>query len=209
MNLTLLDFWNRYSNMGCVFWPFPRLYRASTANPSAVLARYWHKHGLPPERLRKVTWLEVVHRYWRGTRHRYHSGTEICTGSVLALLRSRLLADTWSRDWSCTIPKFPSWEVDLVDLLFGNPMIVVTIQFGETVLHYSRQRLLAINSGPNHIRRLLLGSSRVTPRWRFFSNRLAFWFPCFAAPVHILVYSAHSDGGSLVYTFTRVITFHL
>ena len=34
----------------------------------------------------------------------YHASTEIYTGSVLALLRSRLLADTWSRDWGCTIP---------------------------------------------------------------------------------------------------------
>ena len=30
-----------------------------------------------------------------------------------------------------TNSNFPSWEVDLVDLLFGNPMIVVAIQFGE------------------------------------------------------------------------------
>ena len=29
------------------------------------------------------------------------------------------------------ISKFPSWDIDLVDLLFGNPMNVVTIRFGE------------------------------------------------------------------------------
>ena len=54
--------------------------------------------------IQKVTWLEAVHRYWRGTGHRYHASTEICTGSVLTLLRSRLLADTWSQDWGCTMP---------------------------------------------------------------------------------------------------------
>ena len=42
--------------------------------------------------------------YWRGTGQRYHASTEICTGSVLASLRSRLLADTWSQDWGCTLP---------------------------------------------------------------------------------------------------------
>ena len=51
-----------------------------------------------------VTWLEVAHWYWRGKGHRYHASTEICTGSVLALLQSRLLADTWSQDWCCTMP---------------------------------------------------------------------------------------------------------
>ena len=79
-------------------------YRASTAEGFKVLARYWHKHDRTPARLRKITWLEVVQRYWRGTGHRYHASTEICTGSVLALLRSRLLADTWSQDWSSTMP---------------------------------------------------------------------------------------------------------
>ena len=43
-------------------------------------------------------------QYWRGTGHRYHSNTKICTGSVLVLLRSRLLADTWFQDWGCTMP---------------------------------------------------------------------------------------------------------
>ena len=68
------------------------------------MAWYWHKHGLPFARLRKVTWPEVVHRYWRATGHRYHASTEICTGSVLALLRSRSLGDTWSQNWICTMP---------------------------------------------------------------------------------------------------------
>ena len=54
--------------------------------------------------MRKVTWLEVGHRYWHGIGHRNHTSTEICTGSVLALLRSRLLAETWSQDWGCPIP---------------------------------------------------------------------------------------------------------
>ena len=71
----------------------PAWYRASNAEIFAVLARYWHKHGLPPARLRKVTWLEVVHWYWRGTEYRYHASTKICTGLVLELLRSRLLFD--------------------------------------------------------------------------------------------------------------------
>ena len=82
----------------------PVLYRTSTAEGFTVLARYWHKHGLPPAWLRKVTWLQVAHRYWRGTGHRYHASTEICTGSVLELLRSRLLADTWFQDCGCTMP---------------------------------------------------------------------------------------------------------
>ena len=69
-----------------------------------VLVQCWHQHGLPPTLLQKLTWLEVVHRYWRSTEHRYHTSTEICTGSVVALLRSRLLADTWSQDWGCTMP---------------------------------------------------------------------------------------------------------
>ena len=82
------------------FW-----YRASTAEGFAVLARYWHnKHGLPPEWFRKLTWLEVVHRYWRDTGHRYHPSTEIFIGSVLALVRCRLLANTWYQDWGCTMP---------------------------------------------------------------------------------------------------------
>ena len=68
-----------------------------------VLARYWHKHGLPRARLRKVTWLQVAHRYWRGTGHPYYASTEICTGSVLAFLGNRLSADTWSQDWGCTM----------------------------------------------------------------------------------------------------------
>ena len=63
-------------------------------------------HGLPPAQHRKVTWPEVVHRYWRGTRHQYHASTEICTRSVLSLLRSRLLADTWSQDWDCIFTYF-------------------------------------------------------------------------------------------------------
>ena len=47
------------------------------------MARYWHKHGLPPARLRNVTWLEVAHRYWRDTGYRYHASTaEICTVTV-------------------------------------------------------------------------------------------------------------------------------
>ena len=71
-------------------------YRASTAEGFAVLARCWHKYGLPPARLQKVTWLEIVYRNWRGSGHLYHVSTEICTGTVLASLRSRLLADTWS-----------------------------------------------------------------------------------------------------------------
>ena len=79
-------------------------YYASTVEGFAVLARYWHKRDLPPAQIRKVTWLEVVHRYWRGTEHRYLASTEICTGSILVLLRSLLLADTWSRDWGCTMP---------------------------------------------------------------------------------------------------------
>ena len=82
----------------------PAWYCSSTAEGSSVLAWYWHKHGLPSAWLRKVTWLEVIHRYWRGTGHRYHASTDICTGSVLALLRSRLLADTWTPDWGCTMP---------------------------------------------------------------------------------------------------------
>ena len=65
---------------------------------------YWHKHGIPPARFEKVTWLEVVHRSWRGTGHRYNASTEICTFSVLALFRSRLLADTGSQDWGYTMP---------------------------------------------------------------------------------------------------------
>ena len=69
-----------------------------------VLVRYWQKYSLPPVRLWKVTWLQVVHRYWRGTGHRYHASTEICNSSVLALHKSRLLADTWCRDWCCTMP---------------------------------------------------------------------------------------------------------
>ena len=40
----------------------PAWYRAGIAEGFEVLALYWHKHGLPPVRLRKVTWLEVVHR---------------------------------------------------------------------------------------------------------------------------------------------------
>ena len=74
----------------------------SVSEGFAVLARYWYKHGLPLARLQKVIWLEVVHRYWRATGHRYHASTEICTGSAMALLRSRLLADTWSQDLGCT-----------------------------------------------------------------------------------------------------------
>ena len=66
---------------------------------SAVLAQCRHKHGLPPARLRVSTWLEIVHRYWRDTGHRYQPSTEIYTGSVLALLRSRLLADNCSQNW--------------------------------------------------------------------------------------------------------------
>ena len=78
-------------------------YSRRICSTGTVMSWCWQKHGLPPARLRKVTWLEVVHRYWRGTGNRYHASTEICTGSVLALLRSRLLADTWSQDWGCTI----------------------------------------------------------------------------------------------------------
>ena len=77
---------------------------SSAVEGFAVLARYWHKHGLPPARLRKVNWLEDVHRYWRVTGHWYYASTEICTGSVLALLQCRLLAETWSRNWGCTMP---------------------------------------------------------------------------------------------------------
>ena len=33
-----------------------------------------------------------------------YSSSEICTGAILALLRSRLLADTWFQDWGCTMP---------------------------------------------------------------------------------------------------------
>ena len=50
------------------------------------------------------TWLEVAHWYWRGTGHWYHASTAICNGFILALLRSRLLPDTWSQDWGCTMP---------------------------------------------------------------------------------------------------------
>ena len=32
----------------------PAWYHASKAEECAVLARYWHKHGLPPARLQKV-----------------------------------------------------------------------------------------------------------------------------------------------------------
>ena len=35
------------------------------------------------------------------------------------------------------ISKFPSWDIDLVDLLFGNPMNVVTIGFGELCCNIS------------------------------------------------------------------------
>ena len=69
-------------------------YCSSTAEGFAVLEWYWHKHGLPPAQLRNVTWSEVAHQYCCGTGHRYHASTEICTGSVLALLQSRLLTDT-------------------------------------------------------------------------------------------------------------------
>ena len=82
----------------------PRQYRRRIFSTGAVLAQIWNKHGLPPTRLRKVTWLEVVHRYWRSTGHWYHASTEICTGVLLASLRSRLLSDTWSQDWGCTMP---------------------------------------------------------------------------------------------------------
>ena len=42
--------------------------------------------------------------------HRYHASTKICTGSVLALLRSRFLADTWSQDSgrAMPVPRQPS-----------------------------------------------------------------------------------------------------
>ena len=43
-------------------------------------------------------------QYWNGTGDRYHASTEIYTVSVLPLLRSRLLADTWSQNWSSTMP---------------------------------------------------------------------------------------------------------
>ena len=65
-----------------------------------VMAQAWPTTGVAP----KVTWLEVDHRYWRATGHRYHGSTEICTGSIPALLRSRLLADTWSQDRNCIMP---------------------------------------------------------------------------------------------------------
>ena len=39
-------------------------YRASTAEGFAVLAPHWYEQGLSPARLQKVTWMEVVHRYW-------------------------------------------------------------------------------------------------------------------------------------------------
>ena len=95
----------------------PHQYRRRICSTGAVLVQSWHKHDLPPVRLQKVTWLEVVHRYWRGTGHRYHASTEICIGSVLALLRSWLLADTWSQDWGCTTcmpePRQPSARYQL------------------------------------------------------------------------------------------------
>ena len=82
----------------------PRQNRKRICSTGTALALCWLKHGLPLARLQKITWLEVVHRCCRGTGHRYHSSTEIGTGSVLALLRSRLLTDTWSQDWGCTMP---------------------------------------------------------------------------------------------------------
>ena len=78
----------------------PRQYRKRICSTGAVLAY----DSLPPARLWKVTWLEVVHRYWRSTGHMYHVSTEICTGSVLELLQSQLLADTWFQNWGCTVP---------------------------------------------------------------------------------------------------------
>ena len=95
----------------------PALYRASTAEGFAVLPRYWHKHGLPALWLRKVTWLKVVHRYWRSTGHRYHASTEICNGSVLALLQSRLLADTVPFVNTGMNPTFPPGLLDQGSLL--------------------------------------------------------------------------------------------
>ena len=93
----------------------PGWYRASTTEGFAVVAWYWHKHGLSLARLRKVTWPEVAYRYWRATGHRHHTSTEICTGSVLALLRSLSLGDTWSQNWICTmrVPCQPSAQYQL------------------------------------------------------------------------------------------------
>ena len=83
----------------------PTWYLASTTEGFAVLARYWHKHDLPPARLRRVTWLEVVHRYWRGTGQRYHASTEICTSSVLVLLVvSRHLVSGLELYYASTVP---------------------------------------------------------------------------------------------------------
>ena len=37
--------------------PVPHQYRKSFSGTGAVLAQCWRKHGLPPARLRKITWL--------------------------------------------------------------------------------------------------------------------------------------------------------
>ena len=57
-----------------------------------------------------------------------------------------------------TISKFPSSDIDLVDLLFGNPMMVVTIQFGELCLNISVGGYWELIAGPNDFRNLPLWS---------------------------------------------------
>ena len=43
--------------------------------------------------------------------------------------------------------KFPSWEVDFIDLILRNPMVVVIILIEERMVQDSSQRLLVFNSG--------------------------------------------------------------
>ena len=57
-----------------------------------------------------------------------------------------------------TISKFPSSDIDFVNLRFGNPMMVVTIQFGELCLKISIGGCWELIAGPNDFRNLLLWS---------------------------------------------------
>ena len=57
-----------------------------------------------------------------------------------------------------TISKFPSSDIDLVGLLFRNPMMFVTIQFGELCLNISVGGCWELIAGPNDFRNLPLWS---------------------------------------------------
>ena len=45
------------------------------------------------------------------------------------------------------ISKFPSWEVDSIDILSRSTMVVVIIQIVEKIVQNASRRLLVFNSG--------------------------------------------------------------